>query len=149
MPISRTSDTQPPRTVSRQFQRGYEVWGSDSRCFRLCSFAWQLLVRSNYRFRELGTYEWVSAVAADGDLWLVGVDEDLGVASKTAAAVANHHPVVCPLDWYFVDKLNGCVWLWLENTVSILPHSCFNASRVHAHLKVEVLLLESRSSHGL
>lgn len=55
------------------------------------------------------TYEWKSAVVADGNLGLVSVDEDARVSSRTAATVARHHTVVRPANRLLVDELYGSV----------------------------------------
>ncbi len=65
----------------------------------------------------LKTYEWESAVAAGGNLGLVGVDEDLGVSGRAAAAIADNDPLVRPLDGLLVDELHGRVGLWLRGSV--------------------------------
>jgi len=61
------------------------------------------------------TYKGSSAVAAHGDLWLVGVDVDLGVAGRAATTVAHDDAVVRPPDGLLVDELHGRVRLWLES----------------------------------
>lgn len=60
------------------------------------------------------TYVWQAAVVADGNLGLVGVDEDPGVSVRTAAAIARHDSVVGPADGLLVDELHGRVGLGLR-----------------------------------
>lgn len=71
---------------------------------------------------------WQAAVVADGNLGLVGVDEDPGVSVRTAAAITRHNSVVGPADGLLVDELYGRVGLGLE---------------------IEVCLLEAGARHGL
>lgn len=59
------------------------------------------------------TYEWQAAVVADGNLGLVGVDEDPGVTVRTTASIARHNPVVSPADGLLMDELHGRVGLGL------------------------------------
>lgn len=61
------------------------------------------------------SYKRVSAVAADGNLGLVGVDEDLGVALGAAAAVAGGHTLVRPRHGDLVNHFHGGKRLWLVN----------------------------------
>ena len=96
----------------------------------------------------IGTYEGVAAVAADGDLRLVGVDEDLGVASGAAATLAGDNPAVRPLDRNLVYEHHRRVGLWLPRAISLFlwPFMCFSSS---SYLFVEVGLFETRAGHGL
>jgi hypothetical protein len=52
------------------------------------------------------TYEGETAVVADGNLGLVGVDEDSWVAGGTAAAIARDYSVMGPADWLLVDEVH-------------------------------------------
>ena len=56
---------------------------------------------------SLLTYVWRSAVAAHGNFCLVGVDVDLGMASRAATAVACYDAVVRPLDRHLVNEFHG------------------------------------------
>lgn len=60
------------------------------------------------------TYIWHSAVVANRDFRLVGVDEDSWVTSGTTTTVAGNHAVMSPADGLLVDKLYGGVGLGLE-----------------------------------
>lgn len=62
-----------------------------------------------YQRRGGGTYKRQPAVPARRNLGLVGVDKDLGVAGRAAAAVAGHDAVVGPPHRLLVDELDGCV----------------------------------------
>lgn len=68
---------------------------------------------------------------------------------RTAAAIAGHNPVVRPADGLLVDELHGGVGLglrqWLASCESRIPHP----PSQHAHLKIEVCLLEAGARHGL
>lgn len=55
------------------------------------------------------TYERQSAIVADRNLRLVGVDEDPRVSSRATATVTGHHAVVCPSNWLLVDELYSSV----------------------------------------
>ena len=71
----------------------------------------------------MGTYERKTAVAAGGDLGLVGVEVDLGMAQGTTAAVASDDMLLRPADRLSVDELNGSVGLGLDRRlVSICIH---------------------------
>lgn len=55
----------------------------------------------------MGTYERKTAVAAGGDLGLVGVDEDLGMAERTATAVTADDSAVGPADGLLVNEFDS------------------------------------------
>lgn len=61
------------------------------------------------------SYKRMSTVAADGNLGLVGVDKDLGVALGAATAVAGDHALVCPRHGDLVNHFHGGKRLWLVN----------------------------------
>lgn len=65
------------------------------------------------------TYVWQSAVAADGNLRLVGIDKDLGVALGTAAAIALDNALVRPADRLLVNHFHCGKRLWLVRSVSV------------------------------
>lgn len=69
-----------------------------------------------------------ATVVASGNLGLVGVDEDLGVAVGAAATVTSDHSIVSPSDGLLVDQLDRRLGLRLDR---------------------EVCLLESGTGHGL
>lgn len=56
---------------------------------------------------EKYTYEGNSAVSAGRNLRLVGVDENLGVAERTAAAVTADDLGLCPSHVLLVNELDG------------------------------------------
>lgn len=64
------------------------------------------------------THEGVAAVAADGNLRLVGVDEDLGVSCWATTALANNIFAVCPFNGNLVNKHHRGIGLWLQPLVS-------------------------------
>jgi len=57
--------------------------------------------------------EWNPAVAADGNLWLVGIDEDLGMAQGSSTTITGDDFMVGPLYRLLVNQFNGSVWLGL------------------------------------
>lgn len=59
------------------------------------------------------THIWQSAVAADSNLGLVGVDEDPRVSVRATTTVAGYHTVVSPVDGLLVNELDGRVGLGL------------------------------------
>ena len=61
------------------------------------------------------THIWQAAVGAPADLWLVHVDEDARVSSRTASTIARYHALVHPLDRLLVDEINGRVRTGLFN----------------------------------
>ena len=63
-----------------------------------------------------GTYKGQPAVSAGGNLGLVRVDKDPGVASRTTTTVARYDTVVRPPYRLLVDEFDGRVWLWLLST---------------------------------
>lgn len=64
------------------------------------------------------TYKGNSAVSAGGNLGLVGVDEDLGVAERTTAAVTADDLGLCPAHMLLVNELDGGHGLRLYHIVS-------------------------------
>jgi hypothetical protein len=65
-----------------------------------------------------GTYERQTAVCAPADLGLICVDEDLGVAEGTAAAIAGNDAVVSPADGLLVDEVDSGIWAGLYTSPS-------------------------------
>ena len=100
---------------------------------------------------ELGvmgeTYKWHSAVAAHGNLGLVGVDEDLGVAGRTATALTCHHTFMCPPHGLLVNHLDRRLRLGLFNGSAPAHYRFRDSGRFY--LEVEVGLLETGAGHGL
>ena len=74
--------------------------------------------KNSSRVRERESYKRESAVAAHSNLRLVGVDEDLGVASRAATAFTYHDPIVCPPHRLLVNQLDSRLRLGLSNWVS-------------------------------
>lgn len=59
------------------------------------------------------THKRETAVVACANLGLVGVDIDLGMASRTTSAVAGNYAVVSPTYGLLVNELNGRIRLGL------------------------------------
>lgn len=101
---------------------------------------------------------WQSAVGAEADLGFVDVDEDSGVAERTAAAVTGHFAVVYPPHRLFVDQFDRGVGLGLGGKCSELAMRDWRkgiAGKIGAGKKTRIAylglhdgLFESRSSHG-
>lgn len=67
---------------------------------------------------DLGnTHKRQAAVTASGNLRLIRVDEDLGVAHGTAAAVARDDTIVCPPHRLLVDELDSRIRPRLQNNI--------------------------------
>ena len=62
-----------------------------------------------------GSYKGQPAVAACGNLRLVGVDEDLGMSRRATAAVTSNDAIMRPPDWLLVDELYSRVREWLRH----------------------------------
>ena len=60
------------------------------------------------------TYVWQSTVCAPADLWLVDVDEDLGMSQGPSTAVTGDCPAIHPSNWLLVYQLNRSVRSWLD-----------------------------------
>ena len=74
------------------------------------------------------TYEWNPTVAADGNLWLVGIDEDLGMAQGSSTTITGDDFVVGPPYRLLVNQFDGGVGLGLTKPiVSILQIESFVA----------------------
>lgn len=102
------------------------------------------------------TYIGSTTVTAHSDFWLVGVDVDLGVASRAATAIARNDAVVRPPDRLLMDEFYGSVRLWLDSArvnflfpVQLPRPLRVATSWVESYLEVKVRLLESRSCHSL
>ena len=85
------------------------------------------------------TYKRETAVATRGNLGLIRVDEDLGMACRAATAIAGHDPVVCPADRLLVNELHGGVWLRLCQASSI----SLDSSTPHVPLSFLVIRLRN------
>lgn len=79
------------------------------------------------------TYKRQTAVAAGSNLGLVGVDEDLGVAEGTAAAVAADDALLRPADGLLVDELDGSHGLGLRSGQHSL-HYPLRSFQIHDRL---------------
>jgi hypothetical protein len=55
-----------------------------------------------------------------GDLGLVGVDEDLGVAERTTATITADNLGLCPADGLSVNELDSGIWLRLKSSKLVL-----------------------------
>lgn len=81
-------------------------------CLNLCvSFLSLLLARL--------TYERKAAVAAWGNLRLVGVDKDSGMALGSTTAIASNNSVVSPPDGLLVDHFHSRFGLGLSQWLII------------------------------
>ena len=60
------------------------------------------------------TYKGKTAVATGGNLRLIGVDKDLGMAQGTTAAVTADDAAFRPANGLFVDELDGSKGLGLS-----------------------------------
>lgn len=69
-----------------------------------------------------GSYEWQTTICAEANLRLVYVDEDSGVAERTASSVAGHNALLGPVYGLLVDQLDGCQWAWLSFCQPLASH---------------------------
>lgn len=65
------------------------------------------------------TYKRRAAVVASGNLGLVGVDKDLGVAVGAAAAIADNDTIMSPLNGLLVNHLHCGEGLRLRIEISL------------------------------
>lgn len=63
--------------------------------------------------KERVTYEWNAAVSAHGDLRLVGIYEDSGMAKRTTASITRNTTASCPSNWLLVNQGDGSLGFWL------------------------------------
>jgi hypothetical protein len=79
-------------TASALGPKGYGVDGSDSKCFRWCSCACQLVSFVSFSqvnvHSQLITYIWRTAVGTPADLRLINIDENSWVAKRPSTAIA-------------------------------------------------------------
>lgn len=59
------------------------------------------------------TYKRQPTVSAHGYLWLVGVDEDLGMPRGTTTTIARDHSIVGPAHRLLVNEFDGGIGLRL------------------------------------
>lgn len=120
--------------------------GRELRYARCCSCAWKICQYLNIYPVMCVTYKRKSAVAAGGNFRLVGVDEDLRMAQRTAAAVAADDSALGPADGLSMDEFDGSHGLRLY----IYQHcSLFPFVTVSPNLIFHNSLLETRARHGL
>lgn len=62
-----------------------------------------------------GTHKRKAAVCTPINLWLIDVDEDLGMTERSPSTVTRHHPVVRPPYWLLVYQVDGRQRLWLQS----------------------------------
>lgn len=64
--------------------------------------------------RQRWTYVGNTAVSASGNLGLVSVDEDLGVAERATATVTADDLGLCPANMLSVNEIDSGIWLRLD-----------------------------------
>lgn len=118
-----------PQLGANHHDSGYDVSARDSRCSRWCSCAFFKVVSVCHRcaLPAAVTYKGQAAVVAHGNLGLVRVDEDPGMPSRAAAALARHYAFMRPPHGLLVYHFHGRQRLGLSRRQHC-PGPCFEKS---------------------